>query len=150
MKHNLSPTYLSALVPRNIGSTTRYSLRNSNDLQTIHSRTTLYSNSLLSSTVRDWTICPRKRKIDTINTFKELLNRGWDRVPMYYFGGSRRELLHTRLQTNVSGFEQWPFSYSYQNRLFVNAKMLTIISLNVPFTHAIVLHCLLACQNFTT
>ena len=45
------------------------------------------------------------------------------------------------------------FLKTYQNLLFVNAEesiMLTIISLNVPFTDAIVLQCLLACHNVTT
>ena len=54
MKNNLTPPYLSSLVPQTVGQTTRYSLRNSNDLQTIQSRTTLYSNSFLPSTFRDW------------------------------------------------------------------------------------------------
>ena len=107
MKHNLTPTYLSALVPQNVGDTTRYSLRNSNDLQTVHSRTTLYSNSFLPSTVsvRDWNnLSPEGRQIDTLNAFKQFLNRGRERVPKYYYGGNRSgQLLHIRLRTNCSG-----------------------------------------------
>ena len=77
MKHNLTPTYLYALVPQNVGNTTMYSLRNSNNLQTIHSRTTLYSNSFLPSTVRDWNnLSQEGRQIDTVNTLKQFLNRG--------------------------------------------------------------------------
>ena len=45
MKNNLTPNYLSSLVPKAVGQTTRYSLRNSNDLQSIHARTALYINS---------------------------------------------------------------------------------------------------------
>ena len=54
MKNNLTPTYLSSLVPESVGQTFRYNLRNSNDLLTIDVRTSLYSNSFLPSTVRDW------------------------------------------------------------------------------------------------
>ena len=111
MEHNLTPTYLSALVPQNVGNTTRYSLRDSNDLQNIHSKTTLYSNSVLPSTVREWNnLFPEGSQIDTVDTFKQFLNRGRDRVPKYYYGGSRRsQLRHTRLRTNCSGLSNGLF-----------------------------------------
>ena len=48
----LTPLYLSSLVPQSVSNISRYSLRNSNDLQTIDARTTLYYNSFLPSTVR--------------------------------------------------------------------------------------------------
>ena len=54
MSHNLTPLYLSSLVPQSVSNISRYSLRNSNDLQTIDARTTLYYNSFLPSTVRAW------------------------------------------------------------------------------------------------
>ena len=54
MYYSLSPPYLLTLIPPLVGQTSRYNLRNANDLQTIDARTTLYFNSFLSSTVRDW------------------------------------------------------------------------------------------------
>ena len=54
MKSNLCPTYLSSLVPQTVNSISRYNLRNANDLQAINARTTLYYNSFLSSTIREW------------------------------------------------------------------------------------------------
>ena len=81
------------------------SLRNSNDLQSIHARTALYSNSFLPSTVRDWNnLTPEASKIDTVNTFKQFLNRERECVPKYFYRGNRRrQMLHTRLRTNCSG-----------------------------------------------
>ena len=52
MTHNLAPLYLSSLVPQSISNITRYNLRNSNNLQKIDARTTLYYNFFLPSTVR--------------------------------------------------------------------------------------------------
>ena len=54
MTHNLAPLYLSSLVPQSVSNISRYNLRNSNNLQTIDARTTLYYNSFLPSNVRAW------------------------------------------------------------------------------------------------
>ena len=43
MYNNLTPFYLSPLVPPMVQHTTRYNLRNAGDLQTIYSRSSLYS-----------------------------------------------------------------------------------------------------------
>ena len=40
MKNNLMPDYLSSLLPQNVGNASRYNLRNSDNLQTLFSRTT--------------------------------------------------------------------------------------------------------------
>ena len=75
MKHNLTPTYLSAPVPHNVSNTTRYRLRNSNDLQTttckLYIREQLYTLiPFLPSTVEYWnSLSPEGRQIDTVDTF---------------------------------------------------------------------------------
>lgn len=58
MKNNLTPEYLSSLLPKNVGNASRYSLRNSDNLQGIFSRTALYSNSFLPSTISAWNNLP--------------------------------------------------------------------------------------------
>ena len=105
MKNNLTPNYLSSLVPQAVGQTTRYSLRNSNDLQSIHARTAINSHSFFPSTVRDWNnLIPEASKIDTVNTFEQFLNRERECVPKYFHSGNRRgQMLHTRFRTNCSG-----------------------------------------------
>ena len=54
MKHNLTQTYVSALVPQNAGLHDKVQLTYLQRPVTIHSRTTLYANSFFPSTVRDW------------------------------------------------------------------------------------------------
>ena len=39
MMHNLTPLYLSSLIPQSVSNLSRYNLRNANDLQTIDART---------------------------------------------------------------------------------------------------------------
>ena len=58
MYHNLAPQYLSTLVPPLVQDISRYNLRNANNLQTIHARTTQYYESFLPSVVRDWNSLP--------------------------------------------------------------------------------------------
>ena len=53
MQHQMSPDYLSSLVPPTIGSTTNYQLRNSSDLLTLHASSQLYFNSFLPSVIRE-------------------------------------------------------------------------------------------------
>ena len=45
MQHNISPNYLSSLVPPSVGNTANYQLRNSTDLLTVHTNSQLYYNS---------------------------------------------------------------------------------------------------------
>ena len=76
MYYSLSPPYLSTLVHPLVGQTSRYNLRNANDLQTIDARTTLYSNSFLPSTMRDWNSLPSDIKnAETAVAFKSSLNK---------------------------------------------------------------------------
>ena len=104
MKNNLTPEYLSSLLPQNVGNTSRYSLRNSDNLQGILCRTALYSNSFLPSTIRAWNNLPAEvRQFDSLDTFKQFLSRKRERVPKHFYSGNRRgHLLHTRIRTNCS------------------------------------------------
>ena len=51
MFNNLSPEYLSSLIPSTVNNIPRYNLRNARNIQTIDSRTTQYFNSFLASTI---------------------------------------------------------------------------------------------------
>ena len=54
MKNGLCPDYLVSLVPATVGSASQYPLRNSSDLQTLHTNSRLYYTSFLPSAVRNW------------------------------------------------------------------------------------------------
>ena len=104
MYHTLAPQYLSTLVPPLVQDISRYNLRNANNLQTIHARTTQYYESFLPSVVRDWNSLPcTDRDVDTTESFKNRLNQNRVYVPKYYYTGKRRpQVLHTRLRTRCS------------------------------------------------
>ena len=104
MVNNVSPQYLTSLVPPLVQNVSRYNLRNENNLQTIYSRTTQYSNSFLSSVVRDWNNLPCVvRDTDSTNSFKQRLNQDRVRIPKYFYTGKRKiQILYTRLRTGCS------------------------------------------------
>ena len=52
--NGLTPMYLQTLVPPIVQNTTSYNLRNVNDHQNVHARTSLFYNSLLPSTIGAW------------------------------------------------------------------------------------------------
>ena len=107
MYNNISPLYLSSLVPPLVQNTSNYSLRNADDIRTIHARTSLYSNSFLPSTIRDWNNLPSAdRNADSVDTFKRHLSHGRVSVPKYFYTGNRRmQILHTRLRTGSSSLK---------------------------------------------
>ena len=104
MTHNLPPLYLPSLVPQSVSNISRYNLRNSNNLQTIDARTTLYFNSFLPSTIRAWNNVHEEAKhSDSINTYKCFLYKDKSHIPKYFYVGNRKaQILHTRLRTNCS------------------------------------------------
>ena len=53
IKNGLCPDYLAFLVPATVGSAPRHPLRNSSNLQTLHTNSRLYCASFLPSAVRD-------------------------------------------------------------------------------------------------
>ena len=104
MINDLSPQYLSGLVPATIDSSSNFNLRNSNNIHLVNARTSLYYNSFLPSAVRDWNSLPDdRRNVDSVIAFKNVLSRDKPIVPKHYLFGNRKEqILHTRLRTNCS------------------------------------------------
>lgn len=102
MKSNLTPDYLSSLVPAS--GDTRYILRNSENVNGVNARTTLYYNSFLPSAVRDWNLLSSDiRNSETLSIFKSKLKANKRCTPSYYYKGNRKlQVLHTRLRTNCS------------------------------------------------
>ena len=104
MTQNITPLYLSSLVPQSVSYISRYNLRNSNDLQTIDARTNLYFISFLPATVRAWNDVPDEAKqSESLSTFKSFLNRDRMSAPKHFYVGNRKvQIFHTRLRTNCS------------------------------------------------
>ena len=95
---------VSSLVPQTVQNRSRYNLRNSNDLDPIHARTTIYYNSFLPSSIRAWNdLSEAATQTESVNAFKKFLNKDRIPVPKYYYKGKRKlQILHTRLRTNCS------------------------------------------------
>ena len=103
------------MVPPTIGNTSRYNLRNVNDLQTLHAKKTqLYFNSFLPSVIREWNELPQPTRNSTyLSSFKYLLNSKSreTKSPSYFFEGKRLgQIYHTRLRTGCSSLNQHLFS----------------------------------------
>ena len=103
MKHNLTPDFLSSLVPSTVDSTTTYHLRNADNLRVPRARTAIHDNSFLPSVVREYNSLPAQtRNAQSISSFKRCLSSD-NTVPSYFYTGIRRlQVLHTRLRTNCS------------------------------------------------
>ena len=104
MVNDLTPQYLSSLVPSTVNETLRYNLRNSNDIRTVNSRTSQYYNSFLPSTIKEWNALPEEQRNSlTVASFKSNLNQSSTCIPKYYYVGDRHpQILHTRLRTKCN------------------------------------------------
>ena len=107
MTNALAPLYLSSLVPQTVSNASRYNLRNSNDLQTVEARYSLFYNSFLSSAVRAWnSLLSTAKQSDSTNSFKYFLNKDKDSTPKYYYAGNRQaQIFHARLRTDCSSLK---------------------------------------------
>ena len=112
MINNISPPYLSDLVPQTVSATSRYQLRNTQDLQVPYCRTNTYYNSFLPTAIREWNVLPPELKnANSLETFKRLLNMDKLRTPAHFYTGDRKsQVLHTRLRTKCSALNADLFS----------------------------------------
>ncbi|MES9994314.1 MAG: reverse transcriptase family protein, partial [Candidatus Thiodiazotropha sp.] len=112
MQNDLSPDYLSALVPPTVGSTSSYQLRNASDVHLIHANTQLYYNSFLPSVTREWNeLSQDLRDSNSLSSFKRKLNADVTKPPAYFNSGSRLgQIHHARLRTHCSSLNEHLFS----------------------------------------
>ena len=114
MQNDLSPDYLSVLVPPTVGSTSTYQLRNAPNVQLIHANTQLYYNSFLPSAVREWNGLPQDvRDLNSFGAFKRKLNADNTKPHSYFSSGSRLgQIYHARLRTHCSSLNEHLFTKS--------------------------------------
>ena len=111
MVHNLTPNYLTSLIPSTVNETSNYNLRNSNDIRTVNARTNQYFSSFLPSTIREWNTLPEEqRNATTVTSFKYQLNQPSSFIPKFYYVGERQaQIFHTRLRTKCSSLNYYIF-----------------------------------------
>ena len=101
MVHNLTPNYLTSLIPSTVNETSNYNLRNSNDIRTVNARTSQYFSSFLPSSIREWNALPEEQRNATTGiSFRYQLNQPSSSIPKFYYVGERQtQILHPRLRT---------------------------------------------------
>ena len=87
MYSNISPSYLSSLLPPSVSDISSYNLRNANNLQTVESRTRQYYNTFLLSVIREWnSLSQETKKASSVNAFKSRLDQNVivPEIPKYF------------------------------------------------------------------
>ena len=104
MAHNLTPHFLTSLIPATVTETSSYNLRNSNGIRTVRARTSQYFSSFLPSAIREWNNLPEEqRDSPSIASLRYQLNQPNSFTPKhYYFGERQAQILHTHLRTKCS------------------------------------------------
>ena len=117
MSNNISPEYLSSLVPQPIENTTQYGLRDASNIRPPLARTQLYYKSFLPSTIRLWNdLSPETRDPLTLTSFKYQMNKNIQKPPRYFTVGFRfAQIQHTRLRTSCSSLNHHLFSKNIIN-----------------------------------
>ena len=108
MVNDLTPNYLTSLIPATVANTSAYQLRDSENVRPLLTRTQLYYKSFLPSSIRNWNELPLNiRNSSSLTSFKRQLNKDNIKVPIYYSSGNRQlQIYHTRLRTNCSSLNQ--------------------------------------------
>ena len=108
MINDLTPTYLTTLVPSTVENTSAYNLRDSQNIRTLLTRTQLYYKSFLPPCIREWNEIPLFiRSSISLLSFKQQLNNNNFKVPVYYISGNLLlQIHHTRLRTKCSSLNQ--------------------------------------------
>ena len=76
MFNQLTQVYLSSLIPQQVNDFSHQNIRNSNDNHTIRSNTSLYHNSFIPSTLRQWNSLPVEvKQLNTLSSFKTFLKK---------------------------------------------------------------------------
>ena len=143
MVKGLSPVYLCNLVPNQVQSNTRYTLRNSSALRTPYARTSRFYNFFTVSAVRLWNDLPSETKnLNSLNQFKLALKRshGYRMNKLYTTGNTCSQIYHTRLRLGLCGLSKHLSNYH-----IINDAICQFCFMAQEDT----LHFILHCPNFT-
>ena len=111
MKNNLTPQYLSNMVPPNLQNIHDHNTRHSSIIPPPRTRTVLYSNYFLPQTIRSWNLLPDNIKNSpSVNSLKTYFRSKTSRKPSYYYAGTRQgQILHCRLRMECSSLNSHLF-----------------------------------------
>ena len=111
MKNNMTPKYLSDLVPHKIGSR-RSNLRNSNDYIVPFARTEHFRNYFSVIAIKMWNgLSEYAKNLDSLPIFKKYLNdlHGYRSQLLFSLGSHKAKRHHTQIRLGLSGLSQHLF-----------------------------------------
>lgn len=107
--NNTAPSYINDLIPPQIGDITYYELRNNSDLLSIRTRTSIFKNSCIPSSIDLWNnLEPNIKQNESLVAFKNSLstkyNREKTRVSKHLTYSINRfaSVMHARIRNNCS------------------------------------------------
>jgi hypothetical protein len=109
MTKYLTPHYISCLVPQAFANIHDYNTRNASALPVVRTRTSLYYNSFIpSSVLRLWNLQPDNIRLSpSIQALKYSLKSNISSKPFYYYTSSRLvQILHSRLRMQCPSLNQ--------------------------------------------
>jgi hypothetical protein len=100
-----SPEFLCDLIPRSVGETNNYNLRNSHNISQATNRLLISQQYFFPSTTKLWNLLDlRMRQLSTFESFKYKLKQRYfknAKPPSYYnIGNIYLNILHTRIRNN--------------------------------------------------
>ena len=139
MKNNLSPSYLTDLIPEHTNH--QYALRNTENIPLVHAKTQSYANSFIPLTIREWNnLSLETRNSATLSVFKNKLKNPTSCLKHIYYLGKRKEQInHTRLRLGCS-----LLNYDLQRRNLIFSSRCTCGEIETAT------HYLLKCQKYQT
>jgi hypothetical protein len=137
MTKTLTPHYISSLVPQTFANIHDYNTCNASALLVVRTRTSLYYNSFIPSSVRLWNLQPDNTRLSpSIQALKYSLKSNISTNPFYYYTGPRHgQILHSRLRMLCSSLNQHLY-----RKIFVDSPN-CICGSTESTTHYLV-HCL--------
>ena len=105
---HLSTLINLCLVPQSFANIHDYNTRNASALPVVRTRTSLYYNSFIPSSVRLWNLQPDTIRLSpSIQALKYSLKSNISSKPFYYYTGSHLgQILHSRLRMQCSSLNQ--------------------------------------------
>jgi hypothetical protein len=93
MNYNKTPQYLVEIIPKTVSTRHTHNTRQINNIVNINCRTSLYSEYFLPSTVKAWNDSPLPtRNLESLNSFKSLINTKNTKVTAHYYVGCRSKV----------------------------------------------------------
>ena len=111
MTNNMTPDYLTDLIPPTVGTNVGRNLRNKNKLRTFKCRTAKYQKSFLPNAVNIWNaLDDTVVNSDSLDTFKAIVTADSICKDIYMFGSRKYSMIHAQMRMHCSNLKSHLFS----------------------------------------